>query len=72
MKIYTHQILVSLLHVSSRHKCHNQNVLSVANIAPSEWFDSYKIGTNSQTVAHAFKFQLKHKNVRSTNVNYCV
>jgi len=36
-KIYTHQTLVNLLHVSARHKCHHQGVLLVAKKAPSKW-----------------------------------
>jgi hypothetical protein len=36
-KIYTHEMLESLLHVLVRHRCHHQEVLSESNVAPSEW-----------------------------------
>jgi len=36
-KIYTYQTLVNCLRVSERHRCHRHGVLSVANVALSEW-----------------------------------
>ena len=65
-------MLLSLLHVSALHRCHHQSDLSVDNVAPSKWSDSLKVDANSQTLADALKFQLKHKNFCSTNINYCV
>ena len=41
---HTRQMLIILLHVSTRHTCSHQEVLSIANAAPSKWHVAQKGG----------------------------
>jgi len=53
-KIHTHQTSVNILHVSTRHKCHHQGVLLVANMAPSKWSVTKQVDKNTVPHLHTF------------------
>jgi len=68
-KIYTHKILVNPLHVSARHRCHPESVLSVANVAPSKWSVAQEVGKDTAITFYMhWNYQLKHEIVHSRNV----
>ena len=51
-KMYTHQTLANLLRVSTRDSCRLQLVLSVANVARSNWSVAYETGKTTNIPLH--------------------
>ena len=55
---YTHQTFVNFIHFSTRYGCHQQGVLSFANVAPSKWSVEKYVGKHNHTLVHALKFSV--------------